>query len=62
MPPCQEVVEEGIAGEDIVLELLRMLVAPFAHENFHRISIAARRHAAAPILPPSRGRARSSTL
>ena len=36
MPPCQEVVEEGIAGKDIVLPLLRMLVAPFAHE----ISIA----------------------
>src|SRR6201984_544586 len=36
MPPCQEIVEEKIAGKDIVLQLLRMLVAPFAHE----ISIA----------------------
>jgi hypothetical protein len=38
MPPCQEVVEKGIAGKDIVLPLLRMLVAPFAHENFHRLA------------------------
>jgi hypothetical protein len=36
MPPCQEIVEEKIAGKDIVLQLLQMLVAPFAHE----ISIA----------------------
>jgi hypothetical protein len=36
MPPCQEIVEEKIAGKDIVLQLLRMLAAPFAHE----ISIA----------------------
>jgi hypothetical protein len=36
MAPCQEIVEEKIAGKDIVLQLLRMLVAPFAHE----ISIA----------------------
>ena len=36
MPPCQEIVEEKIAGKDIVLQLLRILVAPFAHE----ISIA----------------------
>jgi hypothetical protein len=38
MPPCQEVVEKGIAGKDIVLPLLRKLVAPFAHENFHRLA------------------------
>jgi hypothetical protein len=43
IPPRQEVVEEGIAGKDIVLPdivlpLLRLLVAPFAqsfgHQNF----------------------------
>jgi hypothetical protein len=39
MPPCQQVVEEGIAGKDavlIVLQLSGMLVAPFAHEIFPR--------------------------
>jgi hypothetical protein len=39
MPPCQQIVEEGISGKNIVFW---RLVSLFAHEGFHRIYSALR--------------------
>ena len=72
MPPGQEVIEEGIGGKDVVLQRLRMLVVPFAHENFSSPCAVTRPQAyclvmlqGAPVNPemavPARKRARAAT-
>src|ERR1700733_12736693 len=43
MPPCQEVVKEGIADKDVVLQLVRMVVVPLPMRVFHCVVTRQRR-------------------